>query len=372
MNTDNLGIYYRMLNIAPGASAKEIKLAYRKLAFEFHPDRNTDPDSEDRFKDITEAYEILIGERKPPKQSGNAPSGAQKSDTASNGTSAAYGPNAAGPQNANRQKQGFAGAGRKQEKAKETAEEKFARANQAYREQQAKANARKSNIHPGARRHKGKKTEPNAQGFIQCAVTGVVSAQPRQVEFKVVRGFLNSCNIETITANLAPKGAKRMALKASFKTWLRGFWGWKSFVPAWKAIVGNMRGGTFPPEGNAKMLFTQANAFERSGNKPLARAVLMQALDFIGSNRSALAEQVRATQRRLDDGQPARRVRDEWKRAGMFDALLHLSPLFLLIFAALIAFGPGQGFVTRDIPELVARQGTEITRQVKDLIGEER
>ena len=56
MNTDNLGIYYRMLNIAPGASAKEIKLAYRKLAFEFHPDRNTDPDSEDRFKDITEAY----------------------------------------------------------------------------------------------------------------------------------------------------------------------------------------------------------------------------------------------------------------------------------------------------------------------------
>ena len=108
---------------------------------------------------------------------------------------------------------------------------------------------------------------------------------------------------------------------------------------------------------NAKMLFTQANAFERSGNKPLARAVLMQALDFIGSNRSALAEQVRATQRRLDDGQPARRVRDEWKRAGMFDALLHLSPLFLLIFAALIAFGPGQGFVTRDIPELVARSG---------------
>ncbi|QPO10134.1 DnaJ domain-containing protein [Thalassospira sp. A40-3] len=372
MNTDNLGIYYRMLNIAPGASAKEIKLAYRKLAFEFHPDRNTDPDSEDRFKDITEAYEILIGERKPPKQSGNAPSGGQKSSTGSNGTSTAYGPNAAGPQNANRQKQGFAGAGRKQEKAKETAEEKFARANQAYREQQAKANARKSNIHPGARRHKGKKTEPNAQGFIQCAVTGVVSAQPRQVEFKVVRGFLNSCNIETITANLAPKGAKRMALKASFKTWLRGFWGWKSFLPAWKAIVGNMRGGTFPPEGNAKMLFTQANAFERSGNKPLARAVLMQALDFIGSNRSALAEQVRATQRRLDDGQPARRVRDEWKRAGMFDALLHLSPLFLLIFAALIAFGPGQGFVTRDIPELVARQGTEITRQVKDLIGEER
>lgn len=375
MNTDQLGIYYRMLNIAPGASAKEIKLAYRKLAFEFHPDRNTDPDSEDKFKDITEAYEILIGERKPPKQTGST-SSAQKSASGAkqNGTttSNAYGPNAAGAQNANREKQGFAGAGRKQEKARETTEEKVARANQAYREQQAKTNARKSNIHPGARRHKNENTEPNAQGFIQCAITGVVSAQPRQVQFKVVRGFLNSCNIETITANLAPKGAKRMALRASFKTWLRGFWSWKSFLPAWKAILGNMRGGTFPPEGNAKMLFTQANAFERTGNKPLARAVLIQALDFIGTNRSVLAEQVRASQRRLDDGQPARRVRDEWKRAGMMDALMHLSPLFLIIFLGLIAFGPGQGFVTRDIPELVAKQGSEITRQVKDLIGEER
>lgn len=374
MNTDRLGVYYRMLNIAPGASAKEIKLAYRKLAFEHHPDRNADPDSEDKFKDITEAYEILIGERKPPPQAGGGATNnkARNNDGTARSTAKGYGPNAAGAQNANRTKQGFAGSGRKQEKAKESPEEKVARANQAYREQQAKNNARKSNIHPGARRHHHKKTEPNAQGFIQCAVTGVVSAQPRQVEFKIVRGFLNKCRTETVTANLAPKGAKRMALRASFKTWLRGFWGWKSFIPAWKAILGNMRGGTFPPEGNSRMLFHQANAFERSGNKPLARAVLMQALDFVGANRSALAEQIRANLRRLDDGTQPRRVRDEWKRAGMLDALMHLSPLFVLIFAALVAFGPGQGFVTRDIPDIVARQGSEITRQVKDLIGEER
>ncbi|MBX2830605.1 MAG: DnaJ domain-containing protein [Rhodospirillales bacterium] len=375
MNTDRLGVYYRMLNVAPGASAKEIKLAYRKLAFEYHPDRNTDTDSEEKFKDITEAYEILTGERKAPAQPANG--GANRSNNQSNGDQAkpggaGYGPNAAGAQNANRTKQGFAGSGRKPEKDKQTAEDKFTRANQAYREQQAKANARKSNIHPGARRHSRKKADSNAHGFIQCAVTGVVSAQPRLVEFKIVHGFLNAYSTETISANLAPKGAKRMALKASFKTWLQGFWGWRSFIPAWKAILGNMRGGTFPPEGNSKMLFAQANAFERSGNKPLARAVLMQALDFIGTNRSVLAEQIRASLRRLEDGKPTRRVRDEWKRAGMFDALLHLSPLFVLIFAALIAFGPGQGFVTRKIPDLVARQGSEITKQVKQLIGEDR
>ncbi|MEK9844733.1 MAG: SH3 domain-containing protein, partial [Thalassospira sp.] len=51
---------------------------------------------------------------------------------------------------------------------------------------------------------------------------------------------------------------------------------------------------------------------------------------------------------------------------------LHLRPLFVLIFAGLLAFGPGQGFVTREIPELVAKQGSQITKQVKQLIGEDR
>ncbi|MCC9622629.1 DnaJ domain-containing protein [Thalassospira sp. MA62] len=380
MNQDRLGIYFRMLNLAPGASEKDIKLAYRKLAFQYHPDRNSDPDSEDKFKDITEAYEILTGERKPPSSAsngnsakGNAKTNAkpQSGGTTQSGPSG-YDRSSAGPQNAHRTKQGFAGAGRTQEQAKSAKEDKFARANQAYREQQAKNAARANTIHRGARRHKRRNDTQNAQGFVQCAVTGVVSAQPRLVEFKIVRGFLNSFHTETISASLAPKGAKRMALRASLKTWARGFWGWRSFVPAWRAIINNMRGGQFPAEGNAKLLATQANAFERSGNKPLARAVLLQASDFIGSSRSAIAEQIRTSIRRLDDGTAARRVRDEWKQVGSLDAALHLSPLFLIIFMLLIAFGPGQGFVTRDIPELIAQQGTEITRQVKNLIAEDR
>ena len=371
MNQDRLSIYYRILNVAPGASAKEIKLAYRKLAFEFHPDRNTDADSEEKFKDITEAYEILTGERKAPAQASSTKNGSAGAQTKSS-TSSAYGPDAAGARNANKTRQGFAGSGRKEQQANPSMDDKVARANQAYREQQAKASARKSNIHPGARRHKGKRPDSNAAGFIQCAVTGVVSAQPRLVEFKIVRGFFNSVRTEVVSAYLAPKGARRMALKASFKTWLRGFWGWRSFIPAWRAILGNMRGGTFPAEGNAKLLFTQATAFEKSGNRPLARAVLLQARDFIGTNRSALAEQIRTSIRRLEDGQPARRVRDEWQRVGMMVALLHLSPVFVVIFALLIAFGPGQGFLTRDLPAMVAEKGSQITRQVEQMIGEDR
>ena len=51
--------YYKILNIDSKASLEEIKKSYKKLALEFHPDRNQNPDAEDRFKDISKAYQIL-------------------------------------------------------------------------------------------------------------------------------------------------------------------------------------------------------------------------------------------------------------------------------------------------------------------------
>ncbi len=53
------GDYYAMLGVGSDASEAEIKKAYRKLAMEFHPDRNAAPEAEERFKEITEAYEVL-------------------------------------------------------------------------------------------------------------------------------------------------------------------------------------------------------------------------------------------------------------------------------------------------------------------------
>jgi len=51
--------YYEVLGVGRGAAADEIKRAYRQLARKYHPDVNREPDAESRFKEITEAYEVL-------------------------------------------------------------------------------------------------------------------------------------------------------------------------------------------------------------------------------------------------------------------------------------------------------------------------
>ncbi len=57
--------YYEVLGVDKKASNDEIKKAYRKLAIKYHPDRNQgDKEAEEKFKEATEAYEILIDEKK--------------------------------------------------------------------------------------------------------------------------------------------------------------------------------------------------------------------------------------------------------------------------------------------------------------------
>ncbi len=60
--------YYKELGLEKGASADDIKKAFRKLAREFHPDANpNNPEAEERFKRISEAYEVLSDPQKRAK-----------------------------------------------------------------------------------------------------------------------------------------------------------------------------------------------------------------------------------------------------------------------------------------------------------------
>jgi molecular chaperone DnaJ len=56
--------YYEVLGVDRNASEEDIKKAFRTLAFKYHPDKNSDPDAEQKFKEINEAHEVLSDQQK--------------------------------------------------------------------------------------------------------------------------------------------------------------------------------------------------------------------------------------------------------------------------------------------------------------------
>jgi hypothetical protein len=64
--------YCKILGLPPDPTPQEIKIAYRKLARQFHPDINHSPDAKDKFILITEAYEFLITNQSKLKEDSDA------------------------------------------------------------------------------------------------------------------------------------------------------------------------------------------------------------------------------------------------------------------------------------------------------------
>ena len=78
--------YYKTLGIEKTATAEEIKKAYRKLARKYHPDTNKEKNAEEKFKDISEAYEVL-GDAEKKKKYDNLGSSYSKFKTTGGQTS---------------------------------------------------------------------------------------------------------------------------------------------------------------------------------------------------------------------------------------------------------------------------------------------
>ena len=80
---------YDLLGVARDADADAIKKAYRRLARQLHPDVNPDPETQDRFKEVSRAYEVLSD---PQKRAASARGPASPSPTSWTPSSAATRP----------------------------------------------------------------------------------------------------------------------------------------------------------------------------------------------------------------------------------------------------------------------------------------
>lgn len=158
----------------------------------------------------------------------------------------------------------------------------------------------------GARR-RARRFEP-----IRCSSCHVVTAQPRFVVFYEVRSALLRSARRPIQGIYCASCAGRKGLRASFVTWMLGWWSLLGPIYSIHALVRNLLGGSVSPEVNADLLTHQAIAFFERGHHQLAGGVARHARRY--ALRAGRDDLVKLLDPLLQATAPQRRLRNPWRR----------------------------------------------------------
>ncbi|MEQ9109505.1 MAG: DnaJ domain-containing protein [Rhodospirillaceae bacterium] len=240
--------YYTMLGVSENADADGIKSAYRGKAKRLHPDINPSPLAAKQFQRLTEAYNVLsdIDKRAAYDKTRSTKTGQTDSGPTPKARTQAQ--------------------TKTEPKGKQDTKSK-------PHQKETQTNNPTSHAQNSTRASSSLKPE-----LCQC---GKVTAQPRYVEFDMVAGQGRSVKKKTVSGVFCRTCADRAALKASFVTWLTGWWaipnGPKETI---NALLNNVRGGRKPADRNTRLLVHQAKAFQERGDLTLARGTAEQALTY--------------------------------------------------------------------------------------------
>ncbi len=294
--------YYAMLDVTADADAEEIKSAFRTKAKRLHPDINPSPIAAKQFQRLSEAYEALSDPAKRKSYDAKAGGPEKKKETKAKASARPSGEDKA-----------------KTTSAEETKTERPQKKPQPRTEQKS-ANPKGAN--------QDSKPSTKTQAKPETCQCGKVTAQPRYIVFDMVAGKGRRVDRRPVAGVFCRTCADKAALKASFITWLAGWWafpnGPKETI---KALWNNIRGGRKPADRNTRLLIRQALAFRDKGDLTLARGTAEQALIF--ARTPDLRREVDKLLLSLS-AHKAKALRTRWDKPG-WAALVQIAPVLVVV-----------------------------------------
>lgn len=328
--------YYTTLGVSGDADAAAIKAAFRMKAKRLHPDVNPSPIAAKQFQRLNDSYEIL-------------------SDVAKR---AAYDKTIKGRRTE-----------QSKSKAKAKAKAKPNPKSEPHTTRETKPRQEQPSKHAKAKSHKSESAKPksadnnsapgNSVVKPEACQCGKVTAQPRYIIFDMVAGRGRSVVRKAVAGVFCRTCADRAALKATYITWIAGWWAFPDGPrETIKALWNNIRGGRKPADRNTRLLVRQAKAFRDRGDLTLARGTAEQALIY--ARTPDLRREVDTLLLSLS-AHSAKHLKTRWDKPGWAPAV-QLAPVIALVMW-------GSVTLTMSAPVSLTDWAGQTVNQVRQLLG---